>query len=458
MLNLAEQKDLIKTLAEKYGKVAPRYTSYPTAPEWKHEFSQQQFETAIVKSNQSKKDFSLYLHLPFCESQCYFCGCNVVISPQHGIENEYLQHLKQEIDYYSKLFDKNRKIIQMAWGGGTPTYLSPEQIRDLAKFIDERFSLYSHDDSNDHEYAVEIDPRFSSAEHLQALWDSGFNRLSMGIQDFNPETQTAINRLQSYELVENIVSIAREIGFTSINFDLIYGLPHQDLTSFEKTINQVVSLNPDRIALFNYAHIPSMFAHQRKYIDEKTLPDEEMKVKIFDTAVEKFTNAGYVFIGLDHFAKANDSLSIAQQNHSLYRNFQGYTTHAGCDLLGLGMTAISDIRGVYKQNVKKINDYYEDFRSADKFMICSQDDIERREIIKQIMCNGKVRIELGKYTDEIQSLRDFEADEILDLSQSDKFIEVELTELGRFFSRNISAVFDNYLKSEAGHKLFSKVL
>ncbi len=474
MFNLKDNKNQIQALAHKYGTVVPRYTSYPTAPEWKHEFSQEKFEEAIRESNKTGNDYSLYLHLPFCESQCYFCGCNVIISPKHGIENPYIARLKEELDYYSKLIDKNRKVVQMAWGGGTPTYLTPEQIKDLYTFIAERFNLYKTNaviarngsdeaihTTSEHEYAIEIDPRFTSDEHIKALWECGFNRLSMGIQDFNEETQKTINRMQSYELVENAVNVSRGLGFTSINFDLIYGLPLQTTETFTETLAKIIKLNPDRIALFHYAHIPAIFAHQKKYITDDLLPSEEEKVKIFDLAVEKLTAAGYEFIGLDHFAKPNDSLALAQKNKTLYRNFQGYTTHWGCDLLGCGISSISDVHGVYKQNSKKINDYYESFFTTEKFMLCSEDDVERREIIKQIMCNGQVTINANKYREEINMLTTFQQDEVLNLkinNENQDQVDIDLTELGRFFVRNIAATFDTYLKAETGHKLFSTTL
>jgi oxygen-independent coproporphyrinogen III oxidase len=448
------QTDMTKLIA-KYGGSVPRYTSYPTAPEWKDSYSQDSFEAAIHDSNLSAKDFSLYLHIPFCESQCYYCGCNVVISKEHGIEEKYLDQLKYELDYYSKLIDKDRKVIQMAWGGGTPTFLAPEQILDLMKFIKQRFSFYKRDDQVDHEYAIEIDPRVTSYEHLEALWSAGFNRLSLGIQDFNLDTQVAINRVQSYEMVNDLVSKARKIGFTSINFDLIYGLPHQSLESFASTISQVIELNPDRIAFFNYAHIPQIFPFQKKYIDEQSLPDKDTKTKIFDNAVQAFTGAGYEFIGLDHFAKSDDTLSIAQKNKTLYRNFQGYTTHSGADLFGFGITAISDVQGVYKQNFKKLNDYYSNIFGADKFKASSSDDKIRRQIIKELMCNGQVSIVTKDFEEEIKALEEMQNDYLIVISSDIDVTKISVTDLGRVFVRNIASKFDVYLKKEAGHKLFS---
>jgi len=451
-------KEITQKLISKYGGSVPRYTSYPTAPEWKDDYSQEEFEKAIQESNQIGNDFSLYLHIPFCESQCYYCGCNVVISKEHGIEEKYIEKLKEELSYYGNLISKERKAVQIAWGGGTPTFLTPEQILDLASHISNNFSLYSRKDKIDYEYSIEIDPRVTTKAHLEALWQAGFNRLSMGIQDFNPETQEAINRIQSFEMVEDIVKEAREIGFESINFDLIYGLPYQNRETFSETIKKVKELNPERIAFFNYAHIPAIFPFQKKYIDEYTMPSKDLKTEIFDKATEEFVNAGYEFIGLDHFAKSNDTLAIAQRNKSLYRNFQGYTTHSGADLYGFGITAISDVQGVYKQNYKKMNDYYETIFGADKFKLCSSDDRKRREIIKEIMCNGSVSFLTQDFSDELIALQEMASDDLIRISTNSDTSSFELTESGRVFVRNIASVFDTYIRKESGHKIFSNSL
>lgn len=460
LTNLSREKS--KELITKYGGAVPRYTSYPTAPEWKQDYDHQLLEEAIIRSNAKGKDYSLYLHLPFCESQCYFCGCNVVISKEHGIEKQYLEHLKEELDYYGSKINKDRKVIQMAWGGGTPTFLNPEQIRDLYQHIAKNFSLYDANNTN-HEYAIEVDPRVTSKEHLEVLFELGFNRLSMGVQDFNTETQESINRIQSFELIEDLLSAARGIGFKSINFDLIYGLPHQNLETFAETIKLVKALDPNRIALFNYAHLPSMLPFQRKYIDEATLPDQETKLDIFDMAFEELTKFGYEFIGMDHFAKPDDELAKSLKEKTLSRNFQGFTTHYGCDMFSAGVTAISDIDGVYKQNYKKLNDYYAQFLNdeygAEKFLLCSDDDIERRKMIIQLMCNHELVLDSQKYATEISRLKPFIDDEMLQIADlANGFTKIAITELGQFFVRNISSVFDSYISTKEGHKLFSKAL
>lgn len=451
-----------QNLVSEYGGSVPRYTSYPTAPEWKHDYSQNIFEDAIKISNRKGRDYSLYLHIPFCESQCYYCACNVVISKKPEISNDYIERLKEEIEYIGSKIDRERRVVQMAWGGGTPTYLRADQIRDIYEHIKEFFTLYEPKEQakSGHEYSIEIDPRVTSTEHLEALYDLGFNRLSMGIQDFNPETQENINRIQSFEMVENLVAVARELGFPSVNFDLIYGLPYQTLSSFEKTIELVKIIDPERIALFNYAHIPQFFPFQKKYIEESTLPEQLTKCKIFDLAVQKFTEQGYDFIGIDHFAKPEDELSKAQNANKLYRNFQGYTTHDGCDLFGLGLTAISSIQGVYKQNMKKLSAYYdrENPFAAEKFYKSTDDDIERREIIKEIMCHCKSIINKDKYREELEDLRSFEDNYLIKIDETENEFKLEVTELGRFFIRNIAACFDYHLKQKSAHKVFSKSL
>jgi len=488
--SMLSSRDQLDRLIAKYGGAVPRYTSYPTAPEWKQEYNPEVFEEAIIRSNQSDRPLSLYVHIPFCESQCYYCGCNVIISPEHGIETQYLNRLKAEINYLAAQVSPDKPIMQIAFGGGTPTYLTPEQLLDLAKHIRVSFNLQQtyHDRRDRHEYAIEIDPRVTSTQHLEAIYQSGFNRLSMGIQDFNPETQETINRIQPYELVDNIVKAARQQGFRSINFDLIYGLPYQTLETFRDTIAKVIAIKPERIALFNYAHIPSIFPFQRKYIPEDALPDQQTKMDIFDMAVCELTKAGYVFIGLDHFALPDDELSLAQESGSIYRNFQGYTTHAGCDLLGIGVTAISDIAGVYKQNHKKLNQYYSDF-GADKFLRCSQDDITRREMIKQIMCNGELGFIAADYQIELERLQPYVDDGLIVIARSgsdevttqgvilsevkdprtatqriaspsarNDVVVLKVTELGRYLVRNIASCFDNYLHRDSAHKLFSKAV
>ena len=335
-------EDLTSDLLSRYSISVPRYTSYPTAPEWKDTFTKDDFLSAIKQGNKNKSPLSLYFHLPFCESQCYFCACNIVISKKRDVVEPYIKHIKKEILKTSKLIDKNRIVEQVHLGGGTPTYFTPEEMRDFFSTVKENFSF-----SKDLEAGVEVDPRVTSFEHLKVLSELGFNRMSMGIQDFDSKVQEAVNRVQPYEQTKALFDRARELGFSSINVDLIYGLPYQSEESFKTTIEQIITLNPDRIALFHYAHLPNMVPHQGKYIDSATLPASDEKIKIFCYALKTLTENGYVFIGLDHFAKPNDELAIARKNKTLHRNFQGYTTKSGCDLFGFGITSISNVQNTF---------------------------------------------------------------------------------------------------------------
>lgn len=461
----------LKELLRKYGGAVPRYTSYPTAPEWKTPYKRTAFETAIETSNIENNNYSLYLHLPFCESQCYYCACNIIISKKHEISKSYIKRIKEEIEYIGEKISPNRKVIQMAWGGGTPTFLHPDELEEIYEHLAKYFNLLDKADEPffNHEYSIEIDPRVTSNEHLKTLSRLGFNRLSMGVQDFNEKTQEAINRIQTYESVENILNIARDNNFSSVNFDLIYGLPHQNLETFKKTIEQVIKLSPERIALFNYAHIPDFFPFQKKYIEEETLPDQKTKLEIFEFAMRSFIAEGYEFIGLDHFARPEDELSKAHKNKKLYRNFQGYTTHDGCDLFGIGLTAISSVQGTYKQNKKKLSEYYNDEEpfAAEKFFISDMQDIERKGIIKEIMCHFYTELDYEKYKEEYYLLESFTQDGLIELNNvvpnenhldSNKKFSITVTELGRLFVRNIASVFDYYLKQKNAHKLFSKSL
>ncbi len=461
----------LKELLRKYGGAVPRYTSYPTAPEWKTPYKRTAFETAIETSNIENNNYSLYLHLPFCESQCYYCACNIIISKKHEISKSYIKRIKEEIEYIGEKISPNRKVIQMAWGGGTPTFLHPDELEEIYEHLAKYFNLLDKADEPffNHEYSIEIDPRVTSTEHLKTLSRLGFNRLSMGVQDFNEKTQEAINRIQTHESVENILKIARDNNFSSVNFDLIYGLPHQNLETFKKTIEQVIKLSPERIALFNYAHIPDFFPFQKKYIEEETLPDQKTKLEIFEFAMRSFIAEGYEFIGLDHFARPEDELSKAHKNRKLYRNFQGYTTHDGCDLFGIGLTAISSVQGTYKQNKKKLSEYYneEEPFAAEKFFISDMQDIERKGIIKEIMCHFYTELDYEKYKEEYYLLESFTQDGLIELNHvipnenrlnGNRKFSITVTELGRLFVRNIASVFDYYLKQKNAHKLFSKSL
>ena len=341
-------------LLKKYDRPGPRYTSYPTAPLFNPSFTAGDFKRAIVDTNTpgSQSDLSLYFHFPFCDTLCYFCGCTMMVTRDRGRIEEYIRYLKKEIDLVAPLIAASRRVTQLHWGGGTPTHLTPVQLADVADYVKRSFRC----DPNA-EMSVEIDPRELTRDHLVALRQAGFNRLSMGIQDVNPKVQQAVNRIQPDELIATVHSWATSLRYESINFDLIYGLPFQTLMSFRNTIQGVVKYNPDRIAVFNYAHVPWMKPHQ-KVIRHEDLPSPDEKLQILKMTIEELTAQGYVYIGMDHFAKPGDELTRAQREKSLYRNFQGYSTKSGADLYGFGMSSISHFGGVYAQNFKTLQQYY----------------------------------------------------------------------------------------------------
>ncbi len=453
---------LTHDLLEKYSVSVPRYTSYPPAPEWSEDFKAEDFLCANDLANKNKTPVSLYFHLPFCESQCYFCACNVVISKKTSIVGPYLEQIKKEISSLGNLINKDRYVEQIHFGGGTPTYFNPDELKELFSTIRENFNI-----SKSCEIGVEVDPRVTTFAHLETLSELGFNRLSMGIQDFDLKVQETINRIQPFEETKKIFEYSKALDFKSINVDLIYGLPFQTKESFQRTIDLIFKLDPDRIALFHYAHLPQLLNHQDKYIPENTLPSSFEKIEIFQCAVKTLTDNDYVFIGLDHFAKASDELAQAKKNKTLHRNFQGYTTKSGCDLYGLGITAISNVQNTFSQNIKKLNPYYEtiDLNKMPLFrgFILNKDDLLRREIIMKILCHGIV-IKSGieeKHNINFDKYFSYELDRLAEL-ESDGLIckddmKIEVTPLGQFFLRNIACVFDYYLQRKDGkQKVYSK--
>ena len=459
------QFEYIKDLLDKYDKVGPRYTSYPTAPEWKSDFDFTIWQETVKSNKDKPQEISLYLHIPFCKSACYYCACNIVISPHGDLTEPYLAAIKQEINLLKVNLGEQVKVKQLHFGGGTPTYLSISQFTDLMHCIKSNFEL-----DLSPELSIEIDPRVTSFEQLTALRQMGFNRLSMGVQDFTPEVQIAVNRRQSYKEVQEMCAYCQELGYESLNFDLIYGLPLQNLVSFEQTLEQVLRISPDRIALFNYAHLPSLRPFQKAYIKENDLPERQTKVAIFLQALQILQEAGYEFIGMDHFAKKNDELCLARQNRTLHRNFQGYTTKAGLQLFGLGMTSISSIGNIYSQNQKKLNRYLEHFSKPnttelplEKGIKLSKEDVLRRAIINKILCHGvlifgeiqeEFDLDFTQYfARELQDLQVLAKDGLLTITPQ----KIEISSVGRIFLRNIAMTFDLYLR--AGHpKLFSRTI
>jgi oxygen-independent coproporphyrinogen-3 oxidase len=443
----------------KYSRPAPRYTSYPTAVE----FKDLKMEDIVPFYKNSTKPLSLYFHIPFCKSACYFCGCNVIYTSKEDKKVKYLEYLRKELQILKKHLDTNREVIQLHFGGGTPTFLSPEQLKELLDLIHEFFPNFADDSEN----SIEIDPRFLTKEQLEVLIEGGINRISFGVQDFNYDTQKAVNRIQSYELTKNAVDMARDYGIKSINIDLIYGLPYQTFDSFKETLNQVLTLNPDRLAVFNYAHVPWMKKSMRK-IDETTLPHPSEKLKILKYTIDFFEGNGYKMVGMDHFAKPEDELFKALKKGELHRNFQGYTTKGGADLIGIGVTSIGEVEDAYIQNYKDLKNYEKAIDEGKlpvfRGVILNDEDKIRKKIIMEMMANFSLDIkrlqkETGinffeKFADEIKEMQEF-VDEGLVTISDDK---IEVSKTGTMLIRNIVLPFDEYFKRMKNQKAFSKTV
>ncbi|MGY0399068.1 MAG: oxygen-independent coproporphyrinogen III oxidase [Ostreibacterium sp.] len=450
-------------LIEKYATKGPRYTSYPTAVQFTENLDNARFAQLIDDSNTSGKDLSLYAHIPFCDTVCYFCGCNKIITKNKKHAAPYLNYMDKEMQMVADKIDSSRKVVQLHWGGGTPTFLSHDEQRQLNKRFRELFNFVSDDEG---EFSIEIDPRTVTPESISHLREMGFNRLSFGIQDFNHDVQVAVNRLQSEDETKLAIDEGRKQGFHSISVDLIYGLPLQTTKSFAKTIDKIIGLSPDRIAVFNYAHLPHIFKTQ-KQINERQLPLAQEKLDLLEMSINRLLGAGYVFIGLDHFAKPDDSLVKHQANGTLYRNFQGYSTFSNCDLFGFGLSSISQVGRSYSQNIKTKEAYYEAIEAGHlptvRGVELTDDDIIRRKVITEIMCNMKLDFNaiaeefsfdaFAYFSNEIKHLQPLHDDGLLRLN-GNGFI---VTEPGRLLIRNIAMIFDIYLlKHEA--KTFSKVI
>jgi oxygen-independent coproporphyrinogen-3 oxidase len=448
---------------ERYNVPGPRYTSYPTAPEWTDSFGPADFDQVARNSNvpQPGPPLSLYMHLPFCQSLCLFCGCNVVINKNHDVAHPYLQKLKWEIDRISERLDRARPVVQLHWGGGTPTYLSAAQLEDLFSHTRERFAF-----SPDAEIGLEVDPRVTTGEQVRTLRRLGFNRISMGIQDFNPLVQRTVHRVQPYAETRALFDLCRELYFDSINIDLIYGLPHQTPESFVDSVEKVIEMRPDRVAMFSYAHVPWLKKQQGSFA--RFIPQGRDKFRIFRAGIDRFTRAGYRYIGMDHFALPEDELCVAQNNRTLHRNFQGYTTKAGADLFGIGVSSISGIGRAYAQNFRDLKTYYE---TVDNGILptmrgfrLSDDDEIRREVINRILCHcvlHKADIEQrfgirfdDYFADELIRLEPLERDGLIELGPEKLSVEP----LGRIFIRNVGMVFDRYLQKPKEKAVFSKTL
>jgi oxygen-independent coproporphyrinogen-3 oxidase len=452
-----------RKLIEAYDIAGPRYTSYPTAVQFNEAFTVADYRRQVMLSNSLETPLSLYIHLPFCATVCFYCACSKIITANRRRAAPYLQRLHKEIALQGHLFQRDRPVEQLHWGGGTPTFLDSGQMRTLMAQTRSHFSLLD-DDSG--EYSIEIDPREVNADTIVLLRELGFNRLSMGVQDFDADVQRAVNRIQPRELTETALVVARDAGFRSISLDLIYGLPLQTVASFDRTLDEVIALDPDRLSVFNYAHLPAMFKVQRQ-IDATRLPPREEKIEILKHIIQRLGDAGYVYIGMDHFAKPQDELAIAQRSGTLYRNFQGYSTHADCDLIGLGMTAIGKVGDSYSQNAKTLDDYYaaldDDRLPIYRGIRLSADDCLRRAVISELICHAELNfiaiedqyaIRFHEYfKPELSRLAVMEGDGLLQLRADG----IAVTPAGRLLIRNICMVFDRYLEGN-GEKRFSRAI
>lgn len=457
--NIQWDIDLIK----RHDKSGPRYTSYPTAVQFKPGFTAEQYQQARLTSHKQDEGLSLYVHIPFCAHVCYYCACNKVITKRREKAEPYLEALFREIELRAQGYDDKRRVDQLHFGGGTPTFLSHEQMSSLMNKLAEHFNL-SQDENRD--FSIEIDPRELQSDTLAHLKNIGFNRISLGVQDVNPAVQKAVNRIQPLEMTKHTLEQSRELGFKSINIDLIYGLPLQNRNGFRNTLEHIIELSPDRISVFNYAHLPERFMPQRR-IQSEDLPSPETKLGMLQDSIQMLTQAGYVYIGMDHFAKPSDSLAKAQQAGKLHRNFQGYTTHPDCDLVALGVSSISQIGLSYLQNSADIDEYQaqlqNDILPIKKGLTLTQEDELRQAVIKQLICHFNLNFDdiaqrfhidpQTHFASELEALKEFEADSLL--SVTDKGIQVH--DKGILLIRSICMVFDEYLQSKQTIR-FSKII
>jgi len=436
-------------LVKKYNVPGPRYTSYPPATKFTDAVGVEEIRASIRRNNETPRDLSLYFHLPFCETLCWFCGCTTVITADYSKSATYVEYLGREMALLKPLLNPQRRAVQLHFGGGSPTFCQPDHLRRLGELIRGNFTF-----APDIEAGVEVDPRRLTRDHLVALREVGFNRASMGVQDNNPEVQKAVHRIQPIEVTRQAVEWVRETGFASLNIDLIYGLPHQTPASFERTLDEILALNPDRFAVFSYAHVPWMKPAQ-KIVEARVLPTPEVKFQLLKLTIEKLGDAGYVYIGMDHFARPTDELAVAQRAGTLQRNFQGYSTRGGADIYAFGMSSISQTPDTYWQNLKDLPAYYAKVDAGElpyaRGYALNDDDRLRREVIMQIMCNlgvdfeamsARLGVNFRKYfARELASLDDLEADGLIERTDA----KLVVTDLGRLLVRIIAMRFDAYL-------------
>jgi len=452
-------------LIRRYDKAGPRYTSYPTAVQFHTGFGEAEYRAAVAASSDRTPPapLSLYFHIPFCDTLCFYCGCNKVVTKNRQRAAPYLERLHREIGLQAALFDPARPVEQLHWGGGTPTFINEQQMRELMAATRAHFMLRDDDGG---EYSIEVDPRETDGQTLAVLRELGFNRLSLGVQDFDAQVQKAVNRLQPEQQTLAVIAEARRLGFASVSVDLIYGLPLQTTTSFAVTLDKIIAADPDRLSVFNYAHLPELFMPQRR-IRAEELPSAAEKLELLKLTIERLGAAGYVYIGMDHFAKPDDELARAQREGTLYRNFQGYSTHADCDLIGLGVTAIGKVADCYSQNVKTLEEYYESIDVGRlpiyRGIQLEADDLLRREIITQLICHFELdtarlaerfAIDFAPYfAVELDELRGMADDGLVGLDGP----VIRVLPAGRLLIRNVCMVFDRYLRDSRSRR-FSKVI
>jgi oxygen-independent coproporphyrinogen-3 oxidase len=457
---------LTPELLTRFDVPGPRYTSYPTADRFVEAFSQVDLHQALeLRSHglgQKTRPLSIYVHIPFCESLCYYCACNKIITKHHEKAEPYLRYLAKEVAMYTATMGVGQAVSQLHLGGGTPTFLSDDELRELMSVLKRSFSFAAGG-----EYSVEVDPRTVNDQRLALLYELGFNRLSFGVQDFDPEVQKAVHRIQPAEQVFALVAAARKIGFESINVDLIYGLPKQTPESFDRTLKQINELRPDRIALYAYAHLPERFKPQRRILAAE-LPVASSKIAMLSRSMDALMNASYVYVGMDHFALPDDALAVAKRQGRLHRNFQGYSTQPDCDLIGLGISAIGRMGGTYSQNAKTMDEYVDMLDNGQlpivKGLALSRDDLIRRAWIMAIMCQGHVQydafneawlIDCQKYfANELSQLESLQAQGLVELKAGG----LQVTPMGWFFVRGVAMVFDKYLQADRNRTRFSKII
>jgi oxygen-independent coproporphyrinogen-3 oxidase len=457
---------LTPELLARFDVPGPRYTSYPTADRFVEAFSQADLQQALNLRNQGlrqkNRSLSVYVHIPFCESLCYYCACNKIITKHHEKAEPYLRYLAKEVELYTSAIGMGQSVSQLHLGGGTPTFLSDEELRELMALLKRSFNFVAGG-----EYSVEVDPRTVNDDRLALLYELGFNRLSFGVQDFDPEVQKAVHRIQPAKQVFELVASARKMGFESINVDLIYGLPKQTPESFDRTLKQINELRPDRIALYAYAHLPERFKPQRRILAAE-LPAASSKIAMLSRSMDALMNAGYVYVGMDHFALPDDALAVAKRQGRLHRNFQGYSTQPDCDLIGLGVSAIGRMGGTYSQNAKTMDEYIDMLDNGQlpivKGLALSRDDLIRRAWIMAIMCQGHIQfdafneawlIDAKKYfANELSQLEALQTQGLVKLMDGG----LQVTPMGWFFVRGVAMVFDKYLQADRNRTRFSKII